>query len=255
MSAERLPLVGLPACITEALPGRPQHSVQHKYLSAVRDAALCQPVIIPSMGARTDLEIMMDRLDGFLMTGSPSNVHPDHYGGLAPRESTLLDTGRDVTSLALIRRALAAGLPLFCICRGMQELNVALGGTLHQHLHELSGRMDHRENKAAPLEEQYGPRHDVLLKADGIIARIVGTDRLMVNSLHGQGIDHVAPGLEIEATALDGTIEAMSVTHAKSFAIAVQWHPEWMPDHDPASSALFRAFGDACRAHAEARPR
>jgi putative glutamine amidotransferase len=177
-------------------------------------------------------------------------VHPGRYAGIAEDESMLLDEQRDATALALVRAALAAGTPLFCICRGFQELNVALGGTLHQELHGLEGRLRHHERNEDPLEVQYGPAHEVRVTPGGLLHRLAGAERFAVNSLHRQGIDRLAARLLPEAWAQDGTVEAVSVEDARAFALGVQWHPEWKVTENPVSLRLFRAFGDAMRANA-----
>jgi putative glutamine amidotransferase len=193
-----------------------------------------------------------------MMTGSPSNVHPSHYGQAETPEAEPFDTARDSTSLALIRLALAEGVPLLAICRGYQELNVALGGTLHARVHELPGRMDHRRPQHPELDVQYGPRHPVTLRAGGPLAALAeaaGIDGpLMVNSLHWQGLDRLAEGLVVEAEAEDGTPEAVSLRGARAFALGVQWHPEYKAWENPFSRQLFAAFGAAARARAAARP-
>ena len=142
---------------------------------------------------------------------------------------------------------------VFAICRGFQELNVALGGTLHQHLHEVPGRFDHRRDRTKSIEEQMAPCHRVTLTADGELARIAGSPTADVNSLHGQGVERLAPGLSVEAVAEDTTIEGATVGGALAFALGVQWHPEFDAETDPLSRALFAAFGDAAREHAARR--
>jgi putative glutamine amidotransferase len=185
-----------------------------------------------------------------LLTGSPSNVEPRHYGGPS-YPGTAYDPARDRLSLPLVRSAVARGVPLLGICRGLQEMNVALGGSLHQRVHE-SGYADHRE-AAGPLGVQYGPAHAVELKAGGRLAAIVGVDRLFVNSLHWQGIDRLAPDCRIEARAPDGLVEAISAGSPYAFALGVQWHPEWQWREHPDAVALFAAFGDAARNRARHR--
>src|SRR6185369_7665260 len=182
-------------------------------------------------------------VDGLLFSGAPSNVAPHHYGaGLRP--GTELDERRDATALPLLRAAIAAGKPLLAICRGFQELNVALGGSLHQHVHEIPGRLDHREPAGAPRELEYAPAHPIAIVPDGLLARVSGMVDAMVNSLHHQGIDRLAPGLKIEAQAPDGQIEAVSLPSARGFLLGVQWHPEWEFAKDPLNRAIFRAFGE-----------
>jgi putative glutamine amidotransferase len=207
------------------------------------------PLLIP-VGASAQAAEILQAVDGLLVPGAPSNVEPSRYGGAAPRPGTLLDPQRDETSLALLRAAIDRGKPLFAICRGFQELNVALGGTLHQHVHELPGRLDHREDESRPLDVQYGPAHSVTLTRGGLLARLTGQEHFTVNSLHHQGIDRPASGLAIEAVAPDGQIEAVSMPAAQGFVLGVQWHPEWRWAENPVSRALFAAFGAALVGHA-----
>ncbi len=236
-------VVGIPAC-ARMRNGHLWHETPARYAAAVEGGAGAVPIMIPPAG-EAQLAIL-DRVDGLLIPGSPSNVHPDHYAGGGSLTPDLHDKARDSTTLPLIRAAIAKGLPVLAICRGIQELNVALGGTLHQKLHDLPGRQDHRGGEG-PLERRYGPKHPVRLS--GRLARILGATEITVNSLHGQAIDRPAPDLVIEAVAPDGTIEAVRVGHARGFAYGVQWHPEWGYLDDPASLVLFRAFGEACRAY------
>jgi len=254
MTPPATPLVGVTAC---RLPGEdhPDHRVGEKYVACVPDAVGGVPMIIPALGQRVDPSAIVARLDGLLVTGSPSNVEPHHYEGTPSAPGTLHDPARDATTLPLIRAAVDAGLPLLCICRGIQELNVALGGTLYQTVHDVPGRFDHRSNKALAFDAKYGPTHPVAIVAGGLLARLLGRDTAMVNSLHAQGIDRLAPGLRVEATAEDGTIEAVSLPAAKGFVLAVQWHPEWPDPQAPVSRPLFAAFGDAARDHARRKSR
>lgn len=252
-----LPLVGVPACVRD-MDGQPFHTVGDKYVRALAVSAGVAPLMVPSLGEElVDLRRLLRALDGIMMTGSPSNVHPSRYGQAASAEAEPFDVARDATSLALIRLALEEGVPLLAICRGYQELNVALGGTLHVRVHEVPGRFDHRRPQHPELDVQYGPHHPVTLRPGGrldALARAAGIEGpLMVNSLHWQGLDRVADGLTIEAEAEDGTPEAVSVNGAKAFAIAVQWHPEYKSWENPFSRQLFAAFGDAARVHAAAR--
>jgi putative glutamine amidotransferase len=223
--------------------GMDGHGVGEEYVAAARDGAGALPLLIPVGTPR--IERILDAVDGLLLPGAPTNVAPIHYGGAAPRPGTRLDPLRDEASLALIRAAIAAGKPLLAVCRGFQELNVALGGTLHQHVHELPGHLDHREDESQPLEVQYGPAHPVHLAPGGLLARWTGETQCMVNSLHHQGIDRLAPGLSVEATAPDGQIEAVSLPDASGFVLGVQWHPEWRWSDHRLSRAIFAAFGAA----------
>ncbi len=194
----------------------------------------------------------MERFDGLLLTGSLSNVEPHHYQGPLSDPGTLHDPHRDATTLPMIKCAIQAGLPVLGVCRGFQEMNVALGGTLWQKLHE-SGFEDHREDLSQPLEIQYGPAHDIVLEPGGVLRSLADTDRVRVNSLHSQGVQVLAPGLAVEARAPDGVIEAFRVKSAPTFALAVQWHPEWQVMSNPFSRALFAAFGAASRERATQR--
>jgi putative glutamine amidotransferase len=219
------------------------HSVPHAYIAAARDGAGVLPLLIPALEAPLPVEELLAAFDGFLFTGAVSNVEPALYGGPDPRDPSLTDRARDAVSLPLIRAAIAAGKPVLAICRGFQELNVALGGTLHQHLQELPGRMDHREDEAAPQEVQWGPAHSISIAPDGLLARLAGVREAEVNSLHTQGIDRLAPPLAVEARAPDGQIEAVSMPEAPAFLLGVQWHPEWRWAESPLSRAIFAGFG------------
>ena len=245
----RLPLIGIPAD-RRLLRKHYFHMVGEKYIEAVAAGANALPVLVPALGPGLDLQSLLDSCDGLLLTGSESNVEPHHYGGPASAPGTLHDPNRDATTLPLIPQAVAAGLPVLAICRGFQEMNVAYGGTLYQRLHEVEGFSDHREDESTGLDVQYGPAHEVLLEPGGTLQKIAGRDRLQVNSLHWQGVQTLGGDLEVEARAPDGVIEAFRVADAPSFALAVQWHPEWQFATNPFSSALFAAFGAASRQRA-----
>lgn len=238
------PLIGIPAD-RRMVGHHPFHMVGEKYARAVLEAAAAAPLLIPSLAEELRFEELLERLDGLLFTGSPSNVEPRHYDGPPSAPGTLHDPARDATTLPLIRHAVEAGLPVFGICRGFQEMNVAFGGTLHQKLHEVPGLLDHRDDETQPLEVQYGPAHEVTLEPGGLLRSLADGDRIRVNSLHSQGIERLGPPLAVEARAPDGVIEAFRVREAKSFAVAVQWHPEWKVMTNPFSRALFAAFGKA----------
>ena len=248
------PLIGVPADVKE-IDNKPFHAVGDKYVRAVALASGGIPLVLPAFGELYDLPDLVARLDGVLLTGSPSNVHPAHYGMAPVPEAVPHDEARDQTTLPLIREVLEQGVPMLAICRGLQELNVALGGTLHHRVHELSERFDHRMPKHDDSDVQYGPRHDISLTPDGAFERLAGCPVLTVNSLHWQAIDRVALGLEVEAVAADGTVEAVSVKNARDFALGVQWHPEYKVLDNDFSVKLFDAFGEAARARAEARAR
>lgn len=246
------PLIGVPAD-RRILDPHPFHMAGEKYLAAIIDAADGLPVITPVMADGVDIDDLLPRLDGVFLTGSYSNVEPHHYQGEPSEAGTLHDPHRDALTLPLAQRALEIGVPLLAVCRGFQELNVALGGTLHQNVHEVSGYHNHLENKDDPLDIQYGPSHPVHLAEGGLLRKLAGTDTATVNSLHAQGVARLASGVSIEAVADDGLIEAFRVDEAPGFALAVQWHPEWQVMENDFSTAIFKAFGDACRVRASQR--
>lgn len=256
------PLVGITACLKENGRGGWHHTVGEKYVRAAIHAIGALPVLIPAVGpefgedegAMTEaLDRLIDALDGVLLTGSPSNVEPHHYGGESSRTGTAHDAARDATTLPLIRHSIERGVPLFAICRGLQEVNVALGGSLHQLVHEVEGRRDHRSPKSPDVDVNYAPAHAIDIAEGGLLQRLLGERRVMVNSLHAQGVDRLAPRARLEATAEDGQVEAFSVPDAPAFALALQWHPEHRALENPISMKLFDAFAAACRARAAAR--
>jgi putative glutamine amidotransferase len=240
------PVVGL-ICDHRIVDGQSAQLVLEPYIAAVRDGAGALPLLIPALEPPLTHNDILSAIDGILFTGSPSNVAPHFYGGPAARHPECEDPHRDALALPLIRSAVAASVPLLSICRGTQELNVALGGTLHQHIHEVPDRMDHREPEHQPLDVQYGPAHDVTVMDDGLLARLVRPRTFRVNSLHGQGIDRLAPPLRIEATAPDGQIEAVSMAASPGFVLGLQWHPEWRWSDDEVSRAIWGAFAQAMR--------
>jgi putative glutamine amidotransferase len=237
-------------CDYRMLGPHPFHAVGEKYIAAVRDGAQALPLLIPALDPAIPPDEILSAVDGLFFTGSPSNVAPARYNGEAPREGTWLDEKRDATALPLLAAAIEKAIPTFCVCRGFQELNVALGGTLYQHVQEVPGRMDHREDKTATLDVQYGPAHEVRVNDGGLLSKLLPEKTFRVNSLHSQGIDKLAPSLFAEAAAPDGLVEAVSMPSARGFLLGVQWHPEWKWRENPVSRALFGAFGNAVRERA-----
>jgi putative glutamine amidotransferase len=230
------------------------HVTPCQYSEAVLQGAKAIPVLLPSMGSLIDIDSVLGRVDGVLLSGARSNVHPSNYGVEPAPQYEPYDQERDATTLPLIRRALELGIPLFAICRGYQELNVALGGTLDTQIQTHDGRMDHYPYRGGNgSDERYALSHPVTVIREGCIGRILQDAEVTVNSLHLQGILEISPRLQVEALADDGTIEAVSVIGAKAFAVGVQWHPEYWVRSDAASSRLFEAFGDAVRAYAAGR--
>ena len=243
------PLVWLPA--DHRLLGSTDRSMPFlllgdKYARAVKVNAQAQPVLFPL--ADTDqIDELLSLVDGVMLTGSPSNVHPARFGASLDNACLMLDEARDDLTLRLVRACLAQAVPLLGICRGFQEINVALGGTLHQEVHALPQYQDHRESPDGAYDAQYGPSHAVRLAIGSVFARWAGADSAMVNSVHGQGVDRLAQGLRALGHAPDGLVEAFEVEGAQAFAYAVQWHPEWKASDNPFSAALFHAFGAACQ--------
>jgi len=243
------PIIAVPSD-RRVLDPHPSHIAGEKYLKALIDGADALPFIVPSLAEDIDVDEILERVDGVTLTGSYSNVEPHHYGGEASGENGFHDPHRDALTLPLALRALDKGVPLLAVCRGHQELNVALGGTLHQHIAQVPGYHTHLENKDDPLDVQYGPSHPVALMEGGLLRRLAGAESVMVNSLHGQGIARLADGVAVEAVADDGLIEAFTVDSAPGFNLSIQWHPEWRVTENEFSMAIFKAFGDACRTRA-----
>ncbi|RFB90219.1 gamma-glutamyl-gamma-aminobutyrate hydrolase [Rhizobium leguminosarum bv. trifolii] len=243
------PIVAIPADI-RSFDGATWHAVQHQYVRAALNAAGVMGFIIPAFEAGYDTDAILDRVDGLLVSGSASNVHPSLYGAEANDRDGPFDPARDATSLPLIRRAIDRAIPLLAICRGIQELNVALGGSLASEIQEQPGISDHRRPEGVDRDGMYAIRQSVHVKEGSCIAGILGPGEVRVNSLHRQAIARTAPRLQVEAIAEDGTVEAVSVIDAKAFAVGVQWHPEYWAETDKPSNQLFQAFGDAVRAYA-----
>ena len=250
----RKPIIGVPAD-RRFVDGQAYHMVGEKYLQALIDGAGAMPFEIPVLAEHLDMGEVIEEIDGLFLTGSASNVEPHHYDGSSSVPGTLHDPHRDAATLPLAKRAMEIGMPVFAVCRGFQELNVALGGTLHQQVQEVEGYHTHKENPDDPLDVQYGPAHAVNLVEGGLLRGLAGQASVMVNSLHSQGVARLAEGVTVEAVADDGLIESFTVDSAAGFATAVQWHPEWRVTENDFSLALFRAFGNACSEYAMAKRR
>ena len=246
------PLVWLPACHRNLdLDDPGGYSVlADRYALAVPQLGL-QPVLFP-MPEAEDIPCLLPLVDGILLTGSPSNVEATHFGATA-LATDLLDPRRDQLTMHLVRSALAKAVPLFGVCRGLQEMNVALGGSLYQSVHGEAGMMDHREPAEAELAVQFAERHDVLLEPGSAFAEWAGGTRAKVNSLHGQGIKRLGESLVAEARAPDGLVEGVRVQGASTFAFGVQWHPEWRHDQHPFYQRTLQAFAQACREHRDGK--
>lgn len=224
------------------------HAAPSTYLHAALSGSGAIPVILPSLGSEIELDDVLSRVDGVLLTGSRSNVNPDLYGEVPTEANGPYDPKRDATTLPLIRRTLELGVPMLAICRGMQELNVALGGTLATEIQELPGKSDHRAPDSTDQKVRFGLAHEVTPQAGGCLAAILGAEPAHVNSLHRQAVGVLAPALAVDATAEDGTIEAVRPKDAPGWALATQWHPEYWVASDATSKKIFEAFGDAMRA-------
>ena len=253
-NSNRYPVVGIP-CDVIRNGISPFHGVGEKYINAVANGSGVCPLLIPAQGPGEDLvemdkltinERLLDNIDGLFLSGSPSNIEPRLYGDESSQTPDSHDPQRDSLTLSLIRAAIKRDIPILAACRGMQELNVALGGTLHQKVHQVAGMMDHREDKSLPRAQQYQASHNVQLVEGGILANLAGTQSVRVNSLHGQGMNLLGKGLIAEAHAPDGLVEAFRYD-GNHFVVGVQWHPEWRYYEDPLSTALFAAFGRAVR--------
>ena len=245
------PLVGI-SCCTKLFGtfGMPNHAASDTYIRATEQVVNAVPVLIPASRAACDIPTLLARLDGIILTGSRSNVQPSLYDGPPHAEGTPEDPARDDVTLPLIRAAIRNGTPLLAICRGMQELNVALGGSLHQRLQDLPGRMDHSTPMQANSRVRTGKAHAIAVVPGSWLHRVAGATTIAINSLHNQGMDRLAPGLVAEGTAPDGTVEAIRVATAPGFAVGVQWHPEYDWMTDTVSRTILSSFGDAVRAHA-----
>ncbi|ATF09090.1 gamma-glutamyl-gamma-aminobutyrate hydrolase family protein [Candidatus Enterovibrio altilux] len=244
-----IPIVGVVSC-TSKLGLHLFHIAGEKYLSGVFEVANCCPLIIPVLGKTLPIETFLALCDGILFTGSTSNIEPHHYDEEKKEPSTDYDPQRDATTLPLMRHAITVGVPVLAICRGFQEMNVVMGGTLHQKLHDIGGFIEHHEDKITPAHLQYGISHTVNIEPGGIIYEAWGRTSAEVNSVHTQGVDRLGNGLRPEAYAPDGLVEAVSVINSKQFALGVQWHPEWEVIKNPFYSVIFKVFGNACRLRA-----
>ena len=250
------PLICVSANSIEAAHRRHRvHATGERNIQSLLKMVDCIPVLLPPMGAAVDIVELVSHMDGVVLTGGRANVEPHHYDGPAFPADEPIDPGRDALVLPLVRACIAARVPVFGICRGIQEINVALGGSLHYRIHQLSGKYDHRRprRKDVATEVIFRPNHMVKLTPGGLFQALTGHDEMMVNSLHGQGVDRLGEGLVVEATSPDGVIEGLRYNDDTQFIVGVQWHAEWQPDEHTLSGALYTAFGEAARARAVRR--
>ena len=251
------PLIGISCCTKQfGIFGMSNHAASDTYIRATDQILNAVPVLLPANGGADNTVTILDRVDGIMLTGSRSNVQPSLYGGPPHPEGTPEDPPRDSATLPLIRAAISRGIPLLAICRGFQELNVALGGTLHQRLQDLPGRIDHATPMQPSSKVRQGKAHTLRVTPGSWLHRLAGGTEIAVNSLHNQGIDSLAPGLAIDGVAPDGTIEAVHVVATPAgpvsgFAVGVQWHPEYDWAADQVSRRIFERFGKAVQAYVE----
>ena len=224
----------------------PAHAAGKMNADAVAQVSGCLPLIIPSDPSVVDVSGLMNACDGFLFTGGRPNVHPEEYGEPETEAHGSFDRERDAIALPLIKACVERGQPVFGICRGFQEVAVAMGSTLHPEIRDLEGRDNHRMPPDGTLEEKFELRHSVRFTQDGVFHQLMGANEAMTNTLHGQGIKTAGPRVMIDGHAPDGTPEAIYIKDAAGFTLSVQWHPEWNAGLDPVSKPLFAAFGQAC---------
>ena len=247
------PVVGV---IGNATVINDRHNVQvvgQRNMRAVAEVAGALPLMFAGTPEITDVDALLDAVDGILLTGARANVHPTCFGMEPDPKHEPYDQARDAVALKLITTCVERGVPLFGVCRGLQEMNVAFGGTLHPEIRELPGRMNHRMPRLPygeihpDIEFVFADRHEVSLTPKGKFAELLGCEKIRVNSLHGQGIEDVGKRVVVEGVAEDGTIEAISIADAPAFALGVQWHAEYDPQSNPINRALFKAFGAALK--------
>ena len=243
----RKPVIAITAdhiMVRDILPGAVVYNV---YTDAVIHAADALPWIVPPVADSLDMDNLLDRVDGIIFTGARSNIQPYRYQGETAPENTVQDPQRDATTLPLIPAVIAADIPMLCICRGIQELNVALGGTLHQDVPGLPGKLKHFPSEDLSIEQRFALSHEVVIETGSELEKLTALKTVRVNSVHEQGIDRLAGGLTVEARAPDGIIEAVRVRDSKAFAAGVQWHPEWDWRNHSLNAKIWAAFGAACR--------
>jgi putative glutamine amidotransferase len=256
--AMRRPVVGVIANAHRVENRFQTQMVGERNLRAVTDVAGALPLMFAGSPEITDIGALLDVVDGVILTGARANVHPTRFKTEPHERHEPYDIHRDDVALALTEACVARGVPIFGICRGLQEMNVAFGGSLHPEIRDIPGRMNHRMPRLENGEIHPDPtvvfadRHDVHLTSGGTFAKLLGCETIRVNSLHGQGILEPGERVVIEGIAEDGTIEAIRIADATSFALGVQWHAEYDPQRNPINRKLFEAFGEALKAHTRA---
>ena len=246
------PIVGVITSEASAFSGRQLlHSVGQRYVNAVMQFSAVIPTLIPTCLSKEDLRDYIANIDGVLLTGGRANIEPHHFGGKKFPKDEIIDPARDHTALNLIEECTKLRMPIFGICRGIQEINVAYGGTLIYRVHECNGKKDHRmpQNDGASVEEIFKPRHIINFPRNSLLESFTGQSQVIVNSLHGQGIDRLGDGLQVEAVSEDGLVEALSIGGYETFGIGIQWHSEFHPERaeNYINKILFKKFGMSCR--------
>ncbi|MCF8485135.1 MAG: gamma-glutamyl-gamma-aminobutyrate hydrolase family protein [Rhodobacteraceae bacterium] len=247
------PVIGIIGNMNLLNQSYPVHAGGTMNSCALAEVSNAMPIIIPSDPAFVSVAELLELCDGFLLTGGRPNVHPSEYGEEETPAHGDFDRGRDAITLPLVRACVERGQPILGICRGFQEVNVAMGGTLYPEIRDLPGRMNHRMPPDGTIEEKFALRHTVRFTEGGVFHRLMGAQEVLTNTLHGQGIKTAGSRIVIDGLAPDGTPEAIYVRDAPGFTLSVQWHPEWRAGQDPVSRPLFEAFGEAARAWAEAK--
>lgn len=250
MTRPTVGIIGNSHLINDEYPTHAGGTMNSEAISGVSD---CIPLLIPADPRYLSADELMETCDGFMLTGGRPNVHPAEYGEAETEAHGAFDRARDAIVLPLVRACVARGQPFLGVCRGFQEVNVAMGGTLHPEIRDLPGRMNHRMPPDGTMEEKFALRHTVRLNEGGVFHRVFGASEVMTNTLHGQGIKTPGDRIVIDGYAPDDTPEAIYVDGAPGFTLSVQWHPEWDAANDPVSRPLFQAFGDAVRSWAQDR--
>ena len=257
MSLCQKPIIGVPASIVEMAGNQTLANTSAKrYIDSLKAFSNCLSLIIPALGDAYDFDQLLDKFDGILLTGGRANIEPHHYGGppFPPEETT--DPDRDNTVLPMIRACIERKMPLLGVCRGIQEMNVAMGGTLYYRVNEVPGKNDHRMPRGENIkpEQVFQPRHLVRLTPGGLFQKLINADKFKVNSLHGQGIDRIADVFNVEAVTIeDDVIEGIRLKDDETFTVGVQWHTEWKPEEPEhlLSRKIYEEFGKAAQKYAE----
>ena len=250
------PMIGVPCSLMDMAAGRMKvHGAAERYIQVLADLCDCTPIQIPALGHKLNFDDLAARLDGLMLTGGRANMEPHNFGGAPFPPDEPIDPERDATVIGMIRACVAAEVPIFGSCRGIQEMNVALGGTLHYRVHMLDGKLDHRMPRGQNIahEEVFKLRHGIEMAEGSLFAEMAGTTEVMVNSLHSQAIDRLATDLVVEAVSTDGIIEGVRLKNHTTFTVGVQWHAEHDPDEHQLSRRIYEQFAAAAQQRAQSR--